>query len=173
MPTEYVFEPEISSPEAIDLGLSVKWASCNIGATSPVGFGDYFAWGETATKSEYTKSNSVTYGLSISELESRGIIGDDGNLTAECDAATANWGGNWRMPTSDEMKELIDECTWRWTIQNGVYGRKVTGPNGNSIFLPAAGNRNGEVLDNAGYSGDYWSATPNSNSYDLYFYDDS
>ena len=68
----------------------------------------------------------------------RGIIDADGNLTAEYDVATANWGGSWRMPTLAEMKELINNCTWEWTTQNGVYGRKVTGPNGNSIFLPLA-----------------------------------
>ena len=168
-----VFEPEISSPEAIDLGLSVKWASCNVGANSPEGYGDYFAWGETATKSEYTESNSVTYGLSILELESRGIIGDNGNLTAEYDAATANWGEGWRMPTLDEIKELCNNCTWTWTIQNGVNGYEVTGPNGNSIFLPAAGYRYGTSLSNAGSYGSYWSATPDSDSSHaciLYFY---
>ena len=148
--------------EAVDLGLSVKWATHNVGAGSPEEYGEYFAWGETSPKSSYTESNSVTYGLSNSELKSRGIIGSDGNLTAEYDAATVNWGGNWRMPTLDEMKELLNNCTWKWTTQNGVYGRKVTGPNGNSIFLPAAGCRGDRSLFNAGSGGDYSSATPYS-----------
>ena len=154
--------------EAVDLGLSVKWATCNVGASSPEEYGDYFAWGETTTKSSYTESNSTTYGLSISELQSLGIIGSEGNLTAAYDAATANWGGSWRMPTLDEMKELLNNCTWTWTTQNGVKGRKVTGPNGKSIFLPAAGGRNGTVLGSVGSLGYYWSATPYSNSSNAY-----
>ena len=149
--------------EAVDLGLSVKWASCNVGAESPEEYGDYFAWGETTTKSSYSSSTSVTYGLSLSELESRGIIGSDGNLTAAYDAATANWGGSWRMPTLDEMKELLNDCTWEWTTQNGVEGHKVTGPNENSIFLPAAGYRNGTSFHGAGSYAYYWSATLSSN----------
>ena len=170
-------DPVVSPTDgkAVNLGLSVKWASCNVGADSPEEYGDYFAWGETETKSSYYESNSVTYGLSISELKSRGIIGADGNLTAAYDAATANWGGNWRMPTLDEMEELIDECTWEWTTMNGVYGRKVTGPNGNSIFLPAAGYRYDTSLRDAGSFGYYWSATPYSGSnyaYYLFFYSD-
>ncbi len=159
----------IGGHEAVDLGLSVKWATCNVGASSPEEYGDYFAWGETTTKSSYTESNSTTYGLYTSELQSRGIIGSDGNLTAAYDAATANWGSKWRMPTLDEIKELKEECTWEWTTQNGVKGRKVTGPNGNSIFLPAAGGRYGSDLGNAGSYGFYWSAAPRSDSYDAYY----
>lgn len=155
--------PTVTSGDAIDLGLSVKWASCNVGADSPEEYGDYFAWGETTTKSSYT-TNSVTYGLSIEELKSRGIIGADGNLTSAYDAATANWGDNWRMPTLDEMKELVNECEWEWTSVNGVNGRLVTGPNGNSIFLPAAGFREYTWLYYAGSYGYYFSATPSSNS---------
>lgn len=154
---------------AVDLGLSVKWACCNVGASVPEGYGNYYAWGETATKSSYYSDNSTTYGLSYSELQSRGIIGSDGNLTASYDAATANWGGSWRMPTHDEIKELVNNCTWKWTTYNGVNGRLVTGPNGNSIFLPAAGYRFGTDLYNAGSSGYYWSATPLSDSYYAYY----
>lgn len=171
------FTTEKSSDEptpgdAIDLGLSVKWASHNVGASSPEGYGNYYAWGETATKSSYYGDNSTTYGLSYSELQSRGIIGSDGNLTASYDAATANWGGSWRMPTRDEIKELVNNCTWKWTTYKGVNGRLVTGPNGNSIFLPAAGYRHGTDLYDAGSYGDCWSATPygdSSNAYGLYF----
>lgn len=158
----------LNGHEAVDLGLSVMWATCNVGASSPEEYGDYFAWGETTTKSSYYESNSTTYYLSTSELQSRGIIGSDGNLTAAYDAATANWGGSWRMPTLDEMKELLNNCTWTWTTQNGVRGRKVTGSNGNSIFLPAAGSRYGTYLYYAGSYGYYWSATPCSSSYYAY-----
>lgn len=150
---------------AVDLGLSVKWAGCNVGADVPEEYGDYFAWGETETKSDYSPSTCVAYGLSSSELKSRNIIDADGNLTAAYDAATANWGDGWRMPTLDEIEELIDRCTWEWTSVNGVNGRLVTGPNGNSIFLPAAGYRGYTSLDDAGSYGYYWSATPYSDSY--------
>ena len=158
--------------EYVDLGLSVKWATCNVGATSPEDYGDYFAWGETETKSEYTEGNSATYGLSISELQSQGYIDSDGNLNPQYDAATANWGGDWRMPTYSEQEELLNNCTWTWTTrnfhgfrslitmnQNGVKGYKVTGPNGNSIFLPAAGDRLESWLGNAGSGGSYGSST--------------
>ena len=144
--------PGTSSYKAVDLGLSVKWASCNVGAKSPEDHGTYFAWGETAAKSSYTTDNSLTADLSFSALRSRGIIDFIGHLTPAYDAATANWGGSWRMPTSAEINELLNNCTWRWTTQSGVYGYKVTGPNGNSIFLP---------VDNNKYytEGDYWSGT--------------
>ena len=156
-----ILEDTFIDYEYVDLGLpsGTLWASCNVGATSPEEYGDYFAWGETTTKSDYRSSNSVTYGLSISELESRGITDTDGNLTATYDAATANWGDNWRMPTLYEMKELGDICTWEWVTVDGVNGSKVTGPNGNSIFLPAAGYYNGTKLGDTERRGTYWSAT--------------
>lgn len=158
-----VDDPVISPTDsrAIDLGLSVKWASCNVGAESPEEYGDYFAWGETKTKSDYTSDNSDTYGLATSDLESQGIIGSDGNLTTKYDAAAVNWGGNWRMPTKEELDELINNCTWSWTTQNDINGYKVTGPNGNSIFLPAAGARDGTEVCYRGSYGFYWSGTLN------------
>lgn len=134
----------------VDLGLSVKWATCNVGATSPEDYGNYYAWGETSTKSSYTDSNSKTNGKSMGDIA--------GN--SSYDAARANWGGKWRLPTKTEMQELIDKCTWTWTTQNGVKGYKVTGPSGASIFLPAAGFRNGSSLYLAGSYGYYWSSTP-------------
>ena len=178
----YVLETEkettgtVNGHEWVDLGLpsGLKWATCNVGADNPEDYGDYFAWGETATKSEYADSNSLTYELSISELQAQGIIDGNSNLTPQYDAATANWGGTWRMPTRDEQEELLNNCTWEWTTQNGVNGCKVTGTNGNSIFLPAAGYRSGPSRYFSGIRGNYWSSTPyNSNSnyaYELYLY---
>jgi len=172
------FGSEYPNPvhEYVDLGLSVMWAACNVGADRPEDYGSYFAWGETAEKSRYDLDNSVTYGVGNSYLRSQGIIDADGNLTSGYDAATANWGGGWRMPTIDEVMELLDNCTWTWTAQNEVNGYKVTAPNGNSIFVPAAGNRGGASLYDAGSYGYYWSATAygdSSGSYYLYFYSGS
>ena len=150
----------VSDSEYVDLGLSVKWATCNVGASKPEEYGDYFAWGETTTKDTYSTSNCPTYGLDISQLQSQGYIDSEGNLTAQYDAAFSNWGGSWRMPTESEMQELLNKCNWKWKKQNGVKGYKVTGPNGNSIFLPAAGCRIGSSLDDAGSHGRYWSSTP-------------
>lgn len=146
----------INGHEYVDLGLSVKWATCNVGANKPEDYGDYFAWGETSTKSTYYQSNSKTYGKQMND-----IIGN-----SQYDAARANWGGTWRLPTKAELEELKNKCTWRWTTQNGVKGYKVTGPNGNSIFLPAAGGRDGSSLNYAGEDGYYWSSSP----YESYSY---
>ena len=139
----------------VDLGLpsGLKWATCNVGADSPEEYGHYFAWGETTTKTEYTEDNSLTYDKQMNDIT--------GN--SQYDAATANWGGSWRMPTSAEIQELLDNCTWTWTTQNGVNGYNLEGPNGNSIFLPAAGYRYGSSLH--GNYGIYWSSTPNENEY--------
>ena len=163
--------PDANNHEYVDLGLSVKWATCNVGANSPEAYGDYFAWGETETKSEYTEENCPTYGLSISELQSQGYIDGAGYLNPQYDAAAANWGGDWRMPTYDELNELISKCNWMWTTQNGVKGYKVTSKtNGNSIFLPVAGYRSGSSLKGAGNYGHYWSSSRSSDgAYRLFF----
>ena len=155
---DYEEGPNANDHEYVDLGLSVKWATCNVGATSPAAHGDYFAWGETKTKDTYSMDNSETYYLTISDLQEQGYIDENGNLTPEHDAARVNWGGSWRMPTKAEQEELSTKCTWTKTTQNGVSGYNVKGPNGNSIFLPAAGYRIGTALSNA-YSG-CWSSTP-------------
>lgn len=127
----------IAGHDYVDLGLpsGTKWATCNVGASTPEEYGNYYAWGETSTKTEYTEENSVTYGQQMSDIS--------GN--AQYDAATANWGSTWRIPNRAEVEELIDNCTWTWTTQNGVNGIKVTGTNGNSIFLPAAGMSNESI----------------------------
>ena len=142
----------INGHDYVDLGLpsGLKWATCNIGASQPHNYGNYYAWGETTTKASYDRSNSVTYGQQIS-----GII--SGNVTY--DAARANWGSTWRIPTRAEMNELYHNCTWTWTTQNGVNGMRLTGPNGNSIFLPAAGACDGSSRSNVGEDGFYWSST--------------
>ena len=141
----------IAGHEYVDLGLSVKWATCNVGANSPEDYGNYYAWGETSPKSSYDKENSKTYGKEM------GYIG--GN--ASYDAARANWGSTWRLPTADEIDELIDNCTWTKATMNGINGCKVTSRvNGKSIFLPAAGHRITSLLDLVGSLGGYWSSTP-------------
>ena len=167
---------EINGHEYVDLGLpsGLKWATCNVGAETPEAYGDYFAWGETTTKTDYSSSNCPTYGLDNSQLQSKGYIDSEGNLTPQYDAATANWGGDWRMPTYDELNELRTQCTWTWTTQNGVKGYKVTSKvNSNYIFLPAAGYRIVSSLNNAGSYGDYWSSSPYGSysdyAYGLYF----
>ena len=167
-------ESGLNGHECVDLGLpsGLLWASCNVGASSPENYGNYYAWGETepAPNNNYSSSNCPAHGLSISELQSQGYIDDDGNLTSSHDAARANWGGSWRMPTYEEQKELLDNCTWTWTTQNGVNGYNVTGPNANSIFLSAAGYRNGSSLYSARSFGTYWSSTPiGSDTYYLTF----
>ncbi len=171
----YVETGKINGYAYVDLGLSVKWAACNVGANSPEEYGNYYAWGEVVTKTDYSSSNCPTSGLTTSQLRAQGYIDGEGNLTAQYDAACVNWGGKWRMPTKAEMQELEDKCTWTWTIQNGVKGYKVTGPNGNSIFLPAAGFRYGSSLYKAGSCGSYWSSTPDEDdliAYSLDLYSD-
>ncbi|MCQ2233187.1 MAG: hypothetical protein MJZ24_00415 [Paludibacteraceae bacterium] len=162
-----------STSEVVDLGLSVKWAACNLGATKPEDYGNYYAWGETKPKATYMGDNSNWYDVDYDVLKSKEVINSRGNLTARYDAATANWGAGWRMPTLDEIKELDNRCRWSWTTMNGVKGYKVTGPSGKSIFLPAAGNRGGAESNDVGSYGRYWSSTANVSGYSaygLYFY---
>lgn len=148
--------------EMVDLGLSVNWRAWNVGASKPEDYGNYFAWGETSSKSSYSWNN-YKFGHSQNGEFSKydtGLGTDNKTvLEAEDDAATANLGGNWRMPTYKEWKELVENCTWTWTTRNGVNGMQVKGPNNNTIFLPAAGVYNGNTLSNKGTYGSYWTAS--------------
>ena len=152
-------------PVAIDLGLSVKWASYNVGAAKPEDYGDYFAWGEVSPKSDFRWPN-YQFGASkngpFSKYvldENYGTIDHKTILDLTDDAAAAAWIGDWRLPSKDEVSELMSTCTWTWTKWNGVNGYRVTGPNGNSIFLPANGMRSGTSISDEGTVGNYWSSS--------------
>lgn len=173
----------ISVPQAVDLGLSVKWASFNLGASVPEGYGNYYAWGEM--EPHYSSLDPITWkdgktgyfwasykwcdgGYSsltkYNYSSSYGTIDNKTILEATDDVAHVTLGGNWRMPTDAEWTELQNSCTWVWTNQNGVYGRLVTSnTNGNSIFLPVAGYMDHTSLFGAGSGGYYWSSSLDTN----------
>ena len=177
-------EEEENGHAYVDLGLSVKWATCNVGATTPEGYGDYFAWGETKRKGDYDWStykwcNGDEYSMTKYCTSSYyGTVDNKTTLELTDDAARVNWGGKWRMPTKAEYDELCNtsNCTWTWTTQNGVNGYKVTSKkNGNSIFLPAVGSRgNGGILSDEGRDGYYWSSSLSTGggdyAYRVHFY---
>lgn len=147
--------------EYVDLGLpsGLRWATCNIGATAPEEYGFYYAWGETGTKGVYNESSYLWFD------QGQGIYTKytwEGNvivLESADDAATINWGGNWRMPTRDEFAELQSNCNWSWTTQNNINGWIVKGSNGNSIFLPATGAYYGNGVSYVNEFGHYWSSS--------------
>lgn len=165
------------SHEYVDLGLSVKWATCNVGANKPEGYGDYFAWGETNSKSDFSwETYKWGNGKSYTNLElTKYIMRTDYNtdnervdncdtLALEDDAARARWGGEWRMPTKEEQDELVKNCTWTWTTRNGVKGYLAKSKrNGKSIFLPAAGCYIDGSVSDKGSWGCYWSSSININ----------
>lgn len=170
---------------AIDMGLSVKWANANLGATAPEGYGDYYAWGETETKEYYNWETYKWCNGDYNKLtkyntsSSYGIIDNKKALDADDDVAHVKLGGKWRMPTSSELYELIStrnnaSYQWEWKSLNGHNGWLVTYlVNNNSIFLPAAGYRGGTSLGNVGSYGLFWSSSlstvsPNG-AYGLYF----
>lgn len=153
----------------VDLGLpsGKLWATCNVGATTPEGYGNYYAWGETTTKSTYNwstyrycngSSTTLTKYCRSSTYGNNGFTDNLTTLQLSDDAARANWGGDWRVPTRAEWEELKYYTTMTMTTQNGVYGRKFTASNGNSLFLPAAGRREAGSLGLAGSYGCYWSS---------------
>ena len=145
----------------VDLGLSVKWATCNVGATKPEEYGNYYAWGETEPKTIYDWSTYKWCNGSSSTLTKYCTVDNKTALDLEDDAARANWGDSWRMPTDAELAELYEKCTWKWTDDyngTGVAGQIVTGLNSNSIFLPAAGSMRKDILEQAGFVGLYYSS---------------
>ena len=169
----------------VDLGLSVKWATFNVGATKAEEYGEYFAWGETEPKDDYDWSTYKWCRGTEKSLTKYCVDSDWGYnrqtdnktiLDLSDDAANANWGENWRMPTSTECNELIQECTWTYTEYNEIKGYRVTSKtNSNSIFLPSAGLRSASGLQYAGMVGDYWSSSldtdyPTSDAINLYFH---
>ena len=182
-----------STMEYVDLGLpsGLKWAKCNLGASKPSDYGDYYAWGEIEVKNKwaiwefykwmqagqsdwkyitkYTIADGETGAIWYDS--SGNFIGDNKTvLDAADDAATQQLGSPWRMPTVDEITELLDKCTWTWTTQDGVNGCQVDGPNGNSIFLPATGFVNDTALINKGDEGYYWSSSLSTLSRDASFF---
>lgn len=167
----------------IDLGLpsGTLWATCNIGANEPEIYGDFFAWGEVSGKSSYSWSNyrycngdfnSLTKYCSMASSGNNGYTDNLTILEPTDDAATSNWGQGWRMPTADEIRELRDNCVMQWTIQKGTKGFLFTGPNGNKIFLPAAGYYFDSDHEDLGIGGYYWSSTlgPGMSGYSWLFY---
>ncbi len=167
-------EGEHNGHKYVDLGLpsGTKWATCNVGASSPEEYGGYYAWGEVAEKGDYTWENYAYYNDNTDDFQ---YIGSEISGT-QYDVAHVQWGGSWRMPTLAQCKELLECCSSSWTSVNGVNGRKFVGPNGNSIFLPAAGYRWNDYLNYAGSDGYYWSGTLygsdgfDFHAYYLYFY---
>ncbi|MBQ8866076.1 MAG: Ig-like domain-containing protein [Bacteroidaceae bacterium] len=154
--------------EWVDLGLpsGTLWATCNVGANSPEEYGDYFAWGETEPKNDYSWStykyckgtnDTMTKYCTISDY---GTVDNKTELEPSDDAATANWGSEWQMPSLEQCKELYNNnyTTTTWTVMNGIYGRMiVSNSNGNSVFLPAAGWQADAIIDGTGGYGYYWS----------------
>ena len=175
-------EPSQTAHEFVDLGLSVKWATCNVGASKPEEFGDYYAWGETEPKSNYNWTTYKWCNGSESTMtkyntdSSYGIVDNNTDLDPEDDAAHIHWGGTWRMPTMTEIQELLDNCSIVRTQENGVNGRRftsrITGYTDKSIFLPAAGVYSGSSLLNPNYGGYYLSSSLNPDHPDYAFYID-
>lgn len=171
--------PDPNGHDYVDLGLpsGTLWATCNVGASSPEQYGSYFAWGETSPKSNYqwkTYKWCIFYNEDDDEQEIDltkyctdsydGIVDFKAELEPEDDAAYVNWGPLWRMPSQVQFREIEFYCTWTWTQKNGVNGLLVTGPNGNTLFFPAAGRCRGSSLENVGEDVHSWSRTLNTNS---------
>ena len=153
--------------EAVDMGLSTLWATCNIGSELPEGLGEIYAWGETETKRDYSENKYSYYVNEQYEYIGVNICG------TIYDVARQTWGNQWRMPTRSEILELQRRCTWTAETRNGVKGYRATGPNGNHIFLPCAGYQSGTERTGVGTDGFYWSGsldrTTPSAAYNLNF----
>ncbi len=146
----------------VDLGLSVRWATCNVGASSPEEYGDHFSWGEVKEKAKFTYENCSTNNLELTDIAGMNNY----------DAATTNWGQEWRIPTKEEVVELFENCECLWTSINGVEGIKLTSKiNGNSIFIPAAGYKYLSLPTKAEIEGQYWiSTSSNKKNADFFFF---
>lgn len=169
--SEYMYFIIAQNLSYLGLPSGTKWACCNVGASKPEDYGGYYAWGEISEKETYG-------GLTYIHLEGSSSpwneLGSDIAGT-QYDAASANWGNSWVMPSFKQYYELMKQCTSEWISDNGVRGRKFTGPNGTSIFLPAAGDRNNWGASDFGPRGYYWSSTLNEsgNACAWFFYFDS
>ena len=179
---------KINGHEYVYLGLpsGTKSATCNVGAKNPWEYGGYYAWGETKEKNNYSNDTYKWYGGKYGKItkycidSGLGVVDNKTTLDIKDDVAHVEWGGSWRMPTFKEQKELFNKCIWTWTVQKGVLGYQVTGPNGNSIFLPAAGCRTGTKVSRRGSNGYYRSSSLSPSgfgrytcsfcAYNLYFY---
>lgn len=155
-------DADITPGQEVDLGLSVNWGGWNVGAASPEQYGSYYAWGETKARSNYSwpyynfwYDKNGNGSMDVTEVTN---IGDNISGT-QYDVARQKWGGSWRMPTRTEFEELISKCTWTWCQYKGVNGCKIVGPNGNSIFLPAAGGYSETTNRYKDVFGTYWSAS--------------
>ena len=179
-------QPSYNGHEYVDLGLSVKWATCNVGAENPEDYGDYYAWGEISSKSTYTWMNyrfrdsgesfmTLRFSKYYPEIEPD-PTGNNTTLELTDDVANQEWCGNWRMPTKQEIEELYNNCDWTWTTQNGISGVKITskveGYTDRSIFIPAAGARKEKELFNTGEYVRTWSSSLtqfSGSAYDINF----
>lgn len=172
----HYFGDPYNEPEYVDLGLSVKWATCNLGASSPEQSGKYYAWGETTGYTGEQIESSVRNFTrdEYNNNESKPASGFIGTLDAEYDAATKEFGSNWRMPTADEYQELLDQTTHEW-VENykgsGINGGTFTATNGAVLFLPAAGYWENDSLNCVGDNGKYWGSSPYSNNSASYHLD--
>lgn len=157
--------------EKVDLGLSVCWGNKNVGAKKVEMTGDPFSWGEIKTKEVFDYYECETTEDSLKVLKKEGYINDKGVLTAAHDAATVNVSEEWRTPTKEEFQELLDKCKWEPEYMGETKGYRVTGPNGNSIFLPV--NAKHKYMHNGDWKyGSYWTANAYDDDYTaaaLYF----
>ena len=151
---------ENGNQEFVDLGLSVKWASCNLGADRVDAYGNFYAWGEIEPKPSYDDNSYRWNNLDQNKLRKEGVIDDYGCLASSHDAAISSLGNGWRMPTAAEFEELAEKCKWEEDqYPSDVRGYKITGPSGKSIFLPTGGEMSGKDNINFGFYGNYWTSS--------------
>lgn len=172
---EKILQPTTTKPintqtDRVDLGLpsGILWATCNIGASSPSEIGDYFAWGEKESKDAY---GWETYELCRGSYNSIfKYTENDGKsiLEPQDDVVKSKLGGEWRIPSKEDMEELVEECEWKWLSQNGQLGWKVIGPNNNYIFLPASGAASSYRISGVNELGRYLTATRDKSNYSAY-----